>query len=291
MSNREQSSQNVADPARLLAEIESCATRLETPCGQGTMVWRIWGDSGLPPLVLAHGAQGSWNHWVRNIDRLSRQRRLIVPDLPGHGESAMPASEDHAVISQALAEGLEIILGRDALPLDLCGFSFGGVVLAHLAAIHPQVARRLVLVGCGGLGTRANHPRLSRISGLMGEERRAALKGNLLGLMLHHAESADDLAIHMLLPTAKASRINAQPLVMPDKLLRILPKIECQIDAIWGELDWPHPDPEAQEQVLRSIRPELDFCVIANSGHWVMYEQPEAFEAALTGMLNSPLRQ
>jgi pimeloyl-ACP methyl ester carboxylesterase len=291
MSNREQGRQDAADPATLLAEVESCATRFETPCGEGAMVWRIWGDPGLPPLVLAHGAQGSWNHWVRNIGRLSRQRRLIVPDLPGHGESAMPASEDHAFISKALAHGLEIILGRDVLPVDLCGFSFGGVVLAHLAAFHPQVARRLVLVGCGGLGTPGNHPRLLRISGLTGEERRAALKGNLLGLMLHHPQSADDLAIHMLLPTAKAARVNAQPLVMPDKLLRILPKIDCQLDAIWGEFDWPHPDPEVQEQVLRSIRPELDFRVIAESGHWVMYEQPEAFEAALIGMLNTPLRQ
>ena len=290
MSNREHCSEEAADPATLLAEIESRATRVETPCGEGAMVWRIWGNPGLPPLVIAHGAQGSWNHWVRNIDRLSGQRRLIIPDLPGHGDSVVPEGEDHASISKALAEGLQVILGNEGLPVDLCGFSFGGVVLAHLAAFHPHFARRLVIVGCGGLDTPGNHPRLARISGLVGEERRAALKGNLLGLMLHYPESADDLAIHMLLPTAKAARVNVQPLVLPDRLLNILPKIQCQIDAIWGQFDWPHPDPEVQEQVLRSIRPELDFRVIAESGHWVMYERPEAFEAALLGILKSPLR-
>lgn len=254
------------------------------------MVWRIWGDDGFPPLVLAHGAQGSWNHWVRNIERLSRHRRLIVADLPGHGDSAMPEREDHESISKALARGLEAVVGEGGLPVDLCGFSFGGVALAHLAAFHPHIARRLVIIGCGGLDTPVNHPRLSRISGLVGEERRATLKGNLLGLMLHHPDSADDLAIHMLLPTAKAARLHVPPLVLPDRLLRVLPMVRCPVDAIWGGLDWPHPDPAAQEAALRSVKPDADFRVIGGAGHWAMYERPEAFEAELLGILAQPLR-
>jgi pimeloyl-ACP methyl ester carboxylesterase len=252
------------------------------------MVWRIWGEG--EPLVLAHGAQGSWTHWVRNIERLSRHRRLIVADLPGHGASAMPTSEDHAGISAALACGLEVILGAKRLPVDMCGFSFGGVALAHLAALHPHVARRLVIVGCGGLDTPMGHPRLGRISGLVGEERRAALKGNLLGLMLHHPDSADDLAIHMLLPTAKAARLHVPPLVVPNRLLKVLPSVLVPVDAIWGERDLPHPDPAVQEAALRSVQPEAEFRVIDGAGHWAMYERPEAFEAALLDILNAPLR-
>lgn len=276
------------DPAALLADLDALAIRIETPCGQGAMVWRLWGDRNLAPLILAHGAQGSWNHWARNIERLSRHRRLIVADLPGHGDSAMPESEDHKSISKALAQGLETILGEGGLPVDLCGFSFGGVALAHLAAFHPHIARRLVIVGCGGLDTPMNHPRLGRIGGLVGEERRAALKANLLGLMLHHPDSADDLAIHMLLPTAKAARLHVPPLVLPDRLLRILPEVRCPVDAIWGDRDWPHPDPAVQEAALRSVQPDADFRVIEGAGHWVMYERPEAFEAALLDILSRP---
>lgn len=277
------------DPAALLADIDARAIRIETPCGEGVMVWRVWGDRNLAPLVLAHGAQGSWNHWVRNVERLSRHRCLIVADLPGHGDSSMPESEDHKSISKALALGLEMILGEGGLPVDLCGFSFGGVALAHLAAFHPHIARRLVIVGCGGLDTPMNHPRLGRVSGLVGDERRAALKSNLLGLMLHHPDSADDLAIHMLLPTAKAARLHVPPLVLPDRLLRILPEVRCPVDAIWGDCDWPHPDPAVQEAALRSVQPEAAFRVIENSGHWVMYERPEAFEAALLRILSQPV--
>ncbi|KHK93633.1 alpha/beta hydrolase [Novosphingobium malaysiense] len=276
-----------ADPAAYLEALEAQAERIETPCGNGTMVWRIWGEG--PPLVLAHGAQGTWTHWVRNIARLSQRRRLIVADLPGHGQSALPEPQDHEGISNAIALGLREVLGEDGLPVDLCGFSFGGVALAYLAALYPQVARRLVIVGCGGLDTPLGHPRLGRISGLVGEERRAALKANLLGLMLHHPDSADDLAIHMLLPTAKAARLDVSGLVLPDRLLKVLPRIPVPVDAIWGEFDLPHPDPAAQEAVLRSIQPHTIFRVVEGAGHWAMYERPEAFEAALESILAAPL--
>lgn len=277
-----------ADPAGYLALLEARAQRIETPCGEGTIVWRIWGNG--PPLVLAHGAQGSWTHWVRNIERLSRCRRLIVPDLPGHGDSAMPETPDHEGISKALAQGLVDILEPEGLPVDLCGFSFGGVALAHLAAFHPAVVRRLVIVGCGGLDTPMGHPRLGRISGLVGEARRAALKANLLGLMLHDPDSADDLAIHMLLPTAKAARLHVSQLVVPDRLAKILPSVQVSVDAIWGELDLPHPDPAAQENVLRAVQPDLVFKIIPGAGHWAMYERPEAFEQSLQDILGTSLR-
>jgi pimeloyl-ACP methyl ester carboxylesterase len=42
--------------------------------------------------------------------------------------------------------------------------------------------------------------------------------------------------------------------------------------------------------VLRRVDPDLDFRVIAGGGHWVMYERPHAFNAALLDMLAQPLR-
>jgi len=41
------------------------ARRVETPCGNGHMVWYLWGDG--PPLALLHGGYGSWTHWIRNL--------------------------------------------------------------------------------------------------------------------------------------------------------------------------------------------------------------------------------
>jgi len=40
--------------------------------------------------VLLHGGTGSWMHWIRNVEALSRDMMVVVPDLPGSGESASP---------------------------------------------------------------------------------------------------------------------------------------------------------------------------------------------------------
>lgn len=272
-----------ADPATIVADFEARARRVETPCGDGTMVWRIWGDG--EPVVLGHGAQGAWSHWIANIDALAANRMVIAADLPGHGDSAMPESADHPAISRALAEGLRRIVGED-LPVDLLGFSFGGVAFSYLAALHPGIARRVVLIACGGLDTPLGQIRLGRVGGLRGAEREAALKANLLGLMLHATEAVDDLAIHLLEKNARRARLaGAADLVIPDKLVRVLPDVAVPVDAIWGDSDRPHPGPHLQEAAIRRSHPDCDFRTIADAGHWVMYEQPDAFNAALLDML------
>jgi pimeloyl-ACP methyl ester carboxylesterase len=271
------------DPAAIVADFEARGRRVETPCGDGTMVWRIWGEG--EPLVLGHGAQGAWSHWIRNIDALARTRMVIAADLPGHGDSAMPAAPEHSAISAALAEGLkQVVPGH--LPVEVAGFSFSGIAFSHLAALHPECVKRVILIGCGGLDTPLGHVDLKPARGLRGEERKAVLKSNLLGLMLHSPESVDDLAMHLLEKNARAARLsNAQQLVLPHKLVKVLPDVKQPVDAIWGANDRPHPDPAIQEAVIRRTHPQADFRVIADAGHWAMYEEPAAFNAALLAML------
>jgi pimeloyl-ACP methyl ester carboxylesterase len=276
------------DPASLVAEIEARARRVETPCGDGVMTWRIWGaeNADAAPLVVGHGAQGAWSHWIRNIEVLAQHRQVIAVDLPGQGDSAEPATRDHAGISAALATGLRAILGPGR-KADLAGFSFSGIAFAWFAQAHPDLVNRLILIGCGGLDTPHGHPDLKPVKGLVGEERKARLKANLLGLMLHHPDSADELAQHLLVANARNTRWVQTDLVLPDRLAFILPQVTVPVDAIWGEFDRPHPDPAVQEAVIRKSHPDCDFRVIAGSGHWVMYERPEAFNRALLDMLQT----
>lgn len=274
------------DPAQLVAEIERRCRRITTTTRAGRIVWRIWGSGA--PVLLAHGAQGAWSHWIRNIDALAQCRTVIAVDLPGHGDSDSPPCENHRTMVMAMAMGLRQIL-PEGTTVDLVGFSFGSVVLAHLAARHPELTRSLVVVGAPGLGNPMAEIRQQRIRGLQGEARRAVLRANLLDLMLHHEATADDLAIHLLVANARKTRLTAEVrarLVMPDKLLNVLPSIETRFGAIWGECDRPLPHPEMQEQVLRLYHPDLDFRTIPSAGHWVMYERPEEFNAALLDMLD-----
>ncbi|HEX7852778.1 MAG TPA: alpha/beta fold hydrolase [Sphingobium sp.] len=274
------------DPAAIVADLEARARRFETPCGTGSLIWHVWGEG--PPVLLAHGSHGSWSHWIRTIDALATRRTVWVPDLPGFGASAMPPGEGHDIYSAVLAEGLWTLVRE---PADLVGFSFGGVALAWLAAQHPDIARRLIVVGSGGLGTPVGEIMLGRVRGLEGAEREAANRANLLGLMLHAPESVDALAIHLQELNGFRGRLRASPYVLPDRLLEVLSRVPMQVDAIWGEHDRPHPVPARQEAAIRSVRPELDFRVIEGAGHWVMYERAEAFNATLIEMLDTPLRE
>lgn len=274
-------------PAEQVAAVEARARRVDTPCGAGTMAWRIWGNGD--PLVVSHGAQGAWSHWIRNIDTLvAAGRQVIAVDLPGHGDSADPATPDHAGIVAALAAGLDHVLGPGGTA-DFAGFSFGGVMFAWAAAAHPQRFRRLVLIGTGGLDTPHGDIRLRAISGLRGEERHEALRDNLCGQTLHHRASADDLAVHLLVTNArKGSAVKPPQLVVPDRLVHILPRVNVPIDAIWGEHDRPHPDPARQAAVIRRTHPRAAMRVIPDCGHWAMYERSQAFNAALLETLATP---
>jgi pimeloyl-ACP methyl ester carboxylesterase len=275
-----------SDPATLVAGFAARARRAETHCPSGSVVWHIWGEGR--PVVLAHGSSGNWTHWIRNIDALAEHYQVIAADLPGQGDSGMPVTADHRGIAAALGEGLQELLGGERA--DLVGFSLGGVLFAYLAAWYPQVARRLVLVGTGGLDTPLGPVKIGRVGGLRGEERVAAIKANLLGLMLCHEESTDELAQYLLLANAAKSRLEPKGLVSPDRLVAILPEIAAQVDAIWGAFDRPHPDPALQAAVIRRTHPDCDFRVVADAGHWVMYERAEAFNTALLDLLAQPLR-
>ena len=90
------------------------------------MVWRSWGEG--PPLVLLHGASGSWTHWIRNIRPLAARFRVLVPDMPGFGDSDAPP-EPHTAdgLADLLAAPLNVMLPPPTR-FDLAGFSFGGII-------------------------------------------------------------------------------------------------------------------------------------------------------------------
>src|ERR1700730_19317292 len=117
--------------ADFVSRIESLGTRTVIPCEARAMVWRIWGEG--PPLVLLHGASGSWTHWIRNVLPLAARHRVLAADMPGYGDSDAPP-EPHT--AEALADlvlaGIDHIVPPPAV-LDLDGF-FLGAILGGLGA-------------------------------------------------------------------------------------------------------------------------------------------------------------
>jgi 2-hydroxy-6-oxonona-2,4-dienedioate hydrolase len=257
------------------------AQRIETPCGDGCMVWRIWG--GGPPLVLLHGGYGSWTHWIRNVLVLAREFTVIAPDLPGLGESATPP-EPHTAegLAAILVEGLEIVLPKGAVP-HIAGFSFGGVLGGHVAAQLGDRLRALTIVGSNGLGLVRQPTALERVpAGASAAEALAVHRHNLGILMIADPAKIDELAVYIQSQNAPRGRVRSRRFSRADTLARALPLVKARLDGIWGERDATALSHlEERASVLRGFQPGARFEVIPGAGHWVQYEAAERFNAVL----------
>lgn len=281
-----------ATPQAIVEGLLAAATVHETPCGEGRMVWRSWGAGS--PVVLLHGGDGSWRHWIRTIPALAPHYRVHAPDTPGLGDSAMPP-EPYTLesIAAILAGGLDEVIPPPQ-PIDLVGFSFGGILAGHLAALHGERIASVTLVGPGGLGLMRGPVTLEKMRPHMSAEERAAIqRGNLAQLMIADPARIDDLAIHLQTENVKRGRVRSRPFALTDALARVLARTTCRLNGIWGERDQVAAgEVAAREAVLRRVRPDIDFRVIPDAGHWVAYEAPEAFNATVLELLaRSPARR
>jgi pimeloyl-ACP methyl ester carboxylesterase len=276
------------EPAAFLDRLERTAWRTETPCGDGTMVWRSW--SAGPVLVLFHGGAGSWRHWAHNIDVLSREYQLLVPDLPGLGESAFPPNGDDAMeVARIVAHGIDIVLGTET-PYDVAGFSFGGTMATCVGAIHGARVRSVTIVGSSGVGPAGSAVELLKVRHLTGEERVATHRINLNRLMIADPAKIDALALTIQEWNTRHSRLKTPTLSRSGALPRALRQVTASVTGIWGERDAP-ANPRAAQRVaaLRAMRPDADVRMIPGAGHWVAYEAPRRFNAMLLEMLSRPL--
>jgi pimeloyl-ACP methyl ester carboxylesterase len=244
-----------------------------------------------PPLVLVHGLGGSAANWCELVPLLAPTRRLIVPDLPGHGGSApLPAVAGLGAFADRVVAVAE---QEEALPTPVVGHSLGGLVALHLTLRHPSAVTRLVLAAAAGLsrGTRfqqslvtasmvmrpgrlvarradwvVRSPRVRRATfgsyyvadpvGLT----EAAIRGFLSGHLLH-----TDIA-------------SAWRALRADDPREHLDRIQCPSLVLWGALDAQLPLDDAFDYTRR-LRARLR--VIPDCGHLLIWERPDACADAI----------
>ena len=97
------------------------------------------------PVVLLHSSASSGSQWAGLAEQLSRSRRVIVPDLPGYGKSAV-AEREAPLSLDAEAEAVFDLIETLGEPVDLVGHSFGGAVAVKIALRWPEAIRTLTVV-------------------------------------------------------------------------------------------------------------------------------------------------
>jgi pimeloyl-ACP methyl ester carboxylesterase len=270
----------------VVAGIDAAATRRRTPCGHGWMVWRAWGQGR--PLVLLHGASGSWTHFIRNVPVLAARVRVLAPDMPGFGDSDEPPPPATAqTLADIVARGLDEVAPAP-MAIDLAGFSFGGIIAGLVAAREGTRVRTLTLIGPNGMAlpSRPTRPLLKIEPGSSAEEVRASHRENLRILMIAGSANADDLAVHVQMENLRRTRFKSGTIPASDTLLRALPAVKTRIAGIWGGADaFAVPYLEERRRTLARFQRDLDFRVIAGAGHWVTYEAADEVNRALLAIV------
>jgi len=97
-----------------------------------------------PPVLLIHGYGSNWHTWGRVVDKLAKEFHLFATDLRGMGRSGRFGEGSRR---QTWADDVANLIGKlGDRPVFLIGHSLGGWVTAAVAAQHPELVSRAVLV-------------------------------------------------------------------------------------------------------------------------------------------------
>ena len=252
-----------------------------------------------PPVVFLHGLAGCWQNWLENIPAVARGHRVVALDLPGFGASPMPATPITMPGYARMLDELFVTLGIDSA--TLVGSSMGGFVAAEFAIRYGAQVERLCLTSPAGLSM--EHMRNERNQGL-----RARIE-NVLFFGTYWAASKSDLVVRReRLRRALLLLLAAHPEQLPSALIAEQahgagkPGFSEALDAmtgypirdrlgeiarpalvVWGELDRLVPLRDAAE--FEWLIPEARKVVYEDTGHLVMLERPDRFNADLRAFL------
>jgi pimeloyl-ACP methyl ester carboxylesterase len=269
----------VTDATHLLPGLEE---RLQTV--RGVRIRLFEGGQG-PPLLLLHGFGGAaWN--FTELVPLLAGRRLLIPDLPGHGGSApLPA-----VTMSGLADVVAELLPG---PLPVLGHSMGGVVALRLAERHPELVSGLVLAAPAGItsSTRLSEASLA-FAGMVQPARiagrhvdRIAESPRLRRLVfgrfeVSNADALSGRAVHGFLrgPRLHTDALGAGIALARDDPRAFLDRVGCPTLVLFGARDQQVPVEDGFEYA-RLLGASLR--LVADCGHLLIGERPDVCARAV----------
>jgi len=107
--------------------------------------------AGVTTVVMIHGFTGSKENWYPLAQRLHGKYRLLIPDLPGWGESERKPGMDYGFGAQTERVAAFIQALSPGKPVVLLGHSMGGGIAALVAARYPRLVAKVGLLDAAGV--------------------------------------------------------------------------------------------------------------------------------------------
>lgn len=258
--------------------------------------------SGPTVLMLHGGGPGAsgLSNYSRNAEALAAAGfRVLVPDLPGYGQSSkgVDGSDpfgDLATTMLALLDALDIPRAH------VVGNSLGGACALRMALEQPQRVGRLVLMGPGGVGISMAPPTdgLKRLltyyagEGPTLEKLRAFICGDLV---YDGSRITEDVLRERFASSIQPDVLASPPLRAP-KDIEAFRKLDFLLDprlptlanptlVLWGTEDRVNPPGGAT--ALQQRMSACDVFLFSRTGHWVQWERADEFNATVAAFLRA----
>ena len=232
-------------------------------------------------LVLIHGWTQSADAWRDNVADLSKRNRVIVLELPGHGQSDKPQT---TYSMDYFARAVDAVM-RDAKVKRavLVGHSMGTPVARQFYRKYAEKTLGIVIVD-GSLRPFGDKAMIDQMmAGFRGPKYQDAVN-QMMGFIAGPNLAAD----------AK-QRISAASMSTPQYVL--VSAFEGMLDdSIWGDDKINVPVlaimaktallPPNAEESFRAIAPKLDFQIFDGVGHFLMMEKSKEFDGAVIAWLD-----
>lgn len=250
-------------------------------------------DPAAPVLVLLHGYTGSKENWYRVAKRLRGRYRLLIPDLPGWGESQREVA-GHGFAAQAARVAAFIRAACGDGPVAVVGHSMGGGIAAVLAAREPALVARVGLLDAAGVRFSDNRFGLDVLAGAnpFGVHDRASL-ARYFDVLFHDRRAIPPMPWPApAILVARRRRGGDFEQAVLDEIgrgpERFLPgeeatRIRQPALLLWGAHDRVI-DPSAMD-LYAARMPQARKVLLHGSGHMTVMEQPGEVAAAIDALL------
>ncbi len=238
-----------------------------------------WREEGAgTPILLIMGLSFTHEMWFRVLPWLTSHYRVILFDNRGMGRSDVPKGPYS--IRQMARDARAVLDAAGVSAAHLVGASMGGMIAQEMAVLYPERVGRLVL-GCtsySGLFGKWPHfgrrPRGIQWSKASRIERENALVPMLYAETTPRERLEEDFQVRCQCGWSNKGFFNQLTGILMWNSYRRLPRIQAPTLVIHGEED--HLVPARNGQIVASRIPSAEFHLIANAGHILTTDQPEA---------------
>lgn len=254
------------------------------------------------PVVFVHGLSGCWQNWLENLPFFhARGHRTIALDLPGFGESPMPAEP---ITISGYGRTIEALLDALELPeATIVGNSMGGFTAAECAIQFPDRVTAIVLDAAAGLSIEelrndtqmAALRRIERIVTMQGAwvasksdfvATRRRLRRATMSVVARYPEKLPaPLVSENLRGSGKPGFVDAIEALTTYPIRDRLPEITCPTLIIHGTKDKLVPVKDAHE--FERLIPGAKKLIYEDTGHVPQMERPERFNRDIADWLDA----